>query len=182
MKTQKDITLPFIPGEEATEEDRRRWRESISEVLKDLHTRLRSDLDITPPIGAILPWHKSFTNTPSLPEGWVECNGQSLSDADSVYDGQTIPDLNGDERFLRGGSTSGTEQAHALEEHNHSFQAMYNITGSGYASRIPGHESAGSDIGNYSLNTTNWSTSGANTDADETRPINMSVVWIMRVK
>jgi hypothetical protein len=59
------------------------------------------------PIGSIVAWHKSFANTPSLPNGWVECNGQTLSDSESVYDGQVIPDLNGETRFIRGGATSG---------------------------------------------------------------------------
>lgn len=64
------------------------------------------------PIGAIIPWLKSYTNTPaSLPLGWVECNGQTLSDADSPINGEVIPNLNasggGTKRFLRGATTSG---------------------------------------------------------------------------
>jgi hypothetical protein len=47
------------------------------------------------PIGTILPWVKSLTNTPSLTGQFVECNGQTLSDADSVYNGVVIPNLNG---------------------------------------------------------------------------------------
>lgn len=63
---------------------------------------------IVAPIGAILAWLKSFTNTPqTLPTGWVECGGQTLSDADSVYNGQVIPNLNGNNQFPRGNSTSG---------------------------------------------------------------------------
>ncbi len=34
-------------------------------------------------------------STPELFEGWVECNGQTLSDADSEYNGAVLPDLNG---------------------------------------------------------------------------------------
>ena len=59
------------------------------------------------PIGTVLPWLKSLTNVPDLPVGFVECSGQTLSDEFSPLDGQTIPDLNGDNRFLRGNSTSG---------------------------------------------------------------------------
>ena len=47
------------------------------------------------PIGTILPWGKTLTNTPSLTGQFVECNGQVLSDAGSVYNGVTIPNLNG---------------------------------------------------------------------------------------
>lgn len=46
--------------------------------------------------------------TPYLPDGFVECNGQVLSDSDSPFNGETIPDLNVTKRFLRGSSTSGT--------------------------------------------------------------------------
>lgn len=62
-------------------------------------------------IGGILPWFKSFTNTPALPSEYVECNGQTLSDAQSVYNGQIIPTLNtglSSKRWLRGSTTSGT--------------------------------------------------------------------------
>jgi len=47
------------------------------------------------PIGAIIAWFKSYPNTPAtLPSGWVEANGAVVNDADSVYNGQTLPDLN----------------------------------------------------------------------------------------
>ena len=54
------------------------------------------------PVGSIVAWHKSFANTPALPDNWVQCNGQTLDDPDSPYDGATLPNLNGDGRFLRG--------------------------------------------------------------------------------
>ena len=48
-----------------------------------------------PPIGSILPWAKSFTGVPTLPQGWAECDGSTVSDAESPLNGQTLPDLNG---------------------------------------------------------------------------------------
>ena len=62
------------------------------------------------PVGTVCAWLKSYTNTPALDSRWVECNGQVLNDALSVYNGQTIPDLNGSSsthKFLRGMTTSG---------------------------------------------------------------------------
>jgi len=47
------------------------------------------------PVGAVVAWHKSFPNTPALPSSFVECNGQTINDSDSPYNGQTAPDLNG---------------------------------------------------------------------------------------
>ena len=62
---------------------------------------------MVPPIGVVMPWLKTMTGMPTLPDGWVECNGQTLSDSDSPFDGETIPDLNNNDLFLRGNATSG---------------------------------------------------------------------------
>ena len=60
------------------------------------------------PIGSIVGWLKSYTsNATSLPEGWKECDGSILTDERSVFDGQTLPNLN-DGYFFKGNSTSGT--------------------------------------------------------------------------
>ncbi|MCK4606915.1 MAG: hypothetical protein KAU35_06430 [candidate division Zixibacteria bacterium] len=75
---------------------------------------------ITVPVGSIIAWVKSFPNTPVLQEEYVECNGQTLSDPDSPYNGQTIPNLNGTtgiHRFLRGNLTSGGTGGYLKHEH-----------------------------------------------------------------
>jgi len=45
--------------------------------------------------------------TPNLPDGWAECDGSVLSDADSPYNGDTLPDLNTTPLFLRSDIASG---------------------------------------------------------------------------
>ena len=65
------------------------------------------------PVGGVIAWLKSFTNVPTLPDEYVELNGQVLSDAQSVFNGQTLPDLSGTtgshiKRFIRFSTTSGT--------------------------------------------------------------------------
>ena len=133
------------------------------------------------PIGAILPWHKSFTNTPALPSGFVECNGQTLSDAGSVYNGQTIPNLNGDARFIRGGSTSGVEQADAMQGHRHG--QTYNLWVNKNSGNNLGTGSSFADVdGGAILDPIADGVNGTPRVADETRPINITMVWIMRVK
>lgn len=80
------------------------------------------------PAGGVVAWLKSYTNTPALPSEYVECNGQTLSDAQSVYNGQTIPDLNTGtsyQRFLRGSTTSGTTGG--WPSHSHSLQQGYDL-------------------------------------------------------
>lgn len=59
------------------------------------------------PIGAIIPWAKSFNNVPSIPDAWLECDGSVISDSESPMNGETLPDLNGNNNFLRGNTTSG---------------------------------------------------------------------------
>jgi len=118
-----------------------------------------SNADLVP-IGAIIPFLKSYTNTPSMPSNYVECNGQTLSDAASVFNGQVIPDLNGSggtKRFLRGSSTSGTTGG--TETHHHSIPGPYTQGDSSY--------------GIYNAQNTNDSA---------TLPSYYEVVWILRIK
>lgn len=136
-----------------------------------------------PPIGTILPWHKDLTGTPALPEGWAELNGQTISDADSVYDGVTLPDLNGDGRFLRGGGTSGVEQEDQFQDHGHKTDGKY-----------PRYETG---TPTYDIDLTNTNAyyvahgvtdpreingNGTPRVGNETYPKNMSVVFIIRIK
>ncbi len=148
-----------------------------------------------PPIGSIIAWHKSMSGTPSLPYGWVECNGQTLNDVASPYHNQTIPNLNGNpsganspglsekaSMFLRGGTTSGTGQNDAFQGHKHSITSnaiayLYGGMDVDEEAEI-GLPSATIEVGNPISDGTN----GTPRTANETRPKNMTVVWIMRVK
>lgn len=58
------------------------------------------------PIAGVTAWDKAMTSE-GLPEGFVECNGQTVNDAESPLDGQSVPDLNGNNRLLKGNSSSG---------------------------------------------------------------------------
>jgi hypothetical protein len=169
------------------------------------------------PIGSVIAWHKSLSGVPALPDGWVECNGQTLSDVASPLNGQAIPDLNGQARFLRGGSTSGTTQSDAMQGHAHPPGTL-NITASGsHSHQMDAYRIRNGDSGNslfqavmppgYSTSDgakatsssvshthaadafagatgspTSDGASGTPRTASETRPVNMSVVWVMRVK
>lgn len=61
------------------------------------------------PIGSVIGYYTNlYTNPPaSLPKGWVSCNGQTLYDIDSPFNGKIIPNLNADSRILKGNSVSG---------------------------------------------------------------------------
>lgn len=119
-------------------------------------TAVNSDTDLTIDTDIMASGETyAIYSTPALEDCWVECNGQALSDADSKYNGATIPNLNasggGSQRFLRGSTTSGTTGG--SETHTHS------MTGSGgFQSNI------------YGMTTANH------------LPPYYEIVWIMRVK
>lgn len=131
------------------------------------------------PVGSIIAWHKSFANTPALPSGWVECNGQTLINPASPYNGQVIPNLNSDTQdgsansgmFLRGASTSGTMQADGTAPNGLSG-TVYGLMAASNTSTL----GSGWWNGNPAAPVTFSSTDS------ETRPANMTVVWIMRVE
>lgn len=131
------------------------------------------------PIGTILAWHKNLPNTPPLPFGFVECNGQVLNDTASPYNNQTMPNLNGEGRFLRGANKSGISQ----EMDWKSFY-IQSLSGNDYT-----HEPTLIPKSNYNpvgLFGGKWEILANKLyfkfDDSEVRPINMSVVWIIRVK
>lgn len=141
--------------------------------------------DWVTPVGGIIAWHKNFPNTPSLPTQFAECNGQVISDSESLYDGQTLPDLNGDARFLRGGSVSGIPQADAFQDHGHDLYLRSNFGASG-GGRDVGQEGANANqlmtTNDYVRDPIQINSNGVPRVDNETRPVNMSVVWIMRIK
>lgn len=121
---------------------------------------------VSSPIGSVVAFLKTLTGTPSLPSGWVECNGQTISDAESVYNGVVIPNLNasggGTQRFLRGATTSGTTGG--SETHTHTQNNSGN----------PANE--GALTGNH------FATNETATSATSTLPSYYGVVWILRIK
>jgi hypothetical protein len=133
------------------------------------------------PIGSIAAWNKSMTGVPSLPSGWVECNGQTLSDAGSPLNGQVIPDLNNavsaglKGRFLRGNTTSGVVESDLVRNHNHPF------TEEGFSPNSNCWSSDSCSGGYVGYEQTHNRTTDSSGGL-ETRPYNYSVVWIMRVK
>lgn len=101
---------------------------ALDQIQQDIYQRLDVEFSASlsasivgvAPVGAIIAWHKNlFSTTPTIPEGWAECNGQVIADIDSPMNGQQIPNLNGLGKFLRGGSASGVDQAQDFLQHTH---------------------------------------------------------------
>jgi hypothetical protein len=118
--------------------------------------------------------------TPYLPENFVECNGQTLSDSESIFTGLVIPDLNacsGTSRFLRGkttsGGTGGSEtHSHTVASHTHAVTVPSEAvcTGSG----------GGQNVGQDGAITSG--SAAPSTDAICTLPSYYEVVWVLRIK
>jgi hypothetical protein len=147
----------------------------------------------------------------TLPNNFHECDGSVISNVLSPMNGQTLPNLNSTGEFLRGGTTSGVAQSDQVKSHNHTQNAHSHASGTlagvltntypggGNTNIIgvgdyngPALFASGSDHKLYeeapfvtvsgttasATATNNSSTAGS---PDETRPVNMSVVWIMRI-
>ena len=75
--------------------------DSIDDITDNINT-----LHLAP-VGTILAWtpkpNKETWNPVELPDGWKECDGSQI--IGGIWDGQWLPNLNGEERFLRGAPT-----------------------------------------------------------------------------
>ena len=124
------------------------------------------------------------------------CNGSVIL-APSPWEGETTPNINGEERFLRGGVDSvqlETEEdslqahTHDLSDsgHNHGYDDKYADTdeyiiakGNNYGYQYS-HQSHARTTNSATSNIKVTDVNGART-SDETRPKNIRVVYIMKV-
>ncbi len=150
------------------------------------------------PIGTMLSWHKTLVGFAVLGEEWWECNGQIVVDPSSPLNGKQLPDLNHARRFLRGGTESGIEEEDSFKKHKHtgttggqSVNHIHTYTGSwkdhctgyGPVSKLMQYVSGTtpSTSTNTKGHTHTYNTSEIG-DNLETKPKNMSVVWIIKVR
>lgn len=135
------------------------------------------------PVGAVIAWLRTFLNTPSLPTEFAECNGQTVDDAESPYNGQTLPNLNasggGTKRSLRGSTSSGATGG--TETHYHTVDiGSFNSGG-------PSHTWFGaggfptSFVADY-RHTHSVNPPPKDSDTKNQLPPYYEVVWVMRIK
>merc|ERR1711892_70523 len=92
----------------------------LNNLIADLSSKqvtdielLRNDIEVVEdemhslnlaPIGTIVAWspktHYEGGTDVTLPSGWLECSGVQIKEG--IWKGETTPNINGDERFLRG--------------------------------------------------------------------------------
>ncbi|MCP4134981.1 MAG: tail fiber protein [bacterium] len=147
--------------------------------------------DLMAPVGSIVAWHKNFGSGATIPAGWIECDGSIINDGQSIYNGETVPDLNSSGRFMRGGAISGVLQNDATDvnglymnstgSHSHSFSyTSANFDGYGGGGNR-GRADEAAAIGGSTGSAGNHEHTMYSDDS-ETRPTNMSVIWIIRIK
>jgi hypothetical protein len=141
-------------------------------------TRIGGSIGVVP-IGAIVAHYAGgIANAATLAEcrdaGFAACDGttpasQGISEA-VITD--AMPDLNGEARFLRGGTAAGTAQDHALQSHTHALpnNAPESCMNFFLVASNPA-----------AVTTVQTGVAVGNT-AGETRPTNRSVLWLMRVR
>ncbi|HWR83318.1 MAG TPA: hypothetical protein VN285_08445 [Candidatus Deferrimicrobium sp.] len=139
------------------------------------------------PVGAITAWLKSYPNTPPLFEEFVECNGQTITDPDSPYNGMAVPDLNGQNRFLRGNLSSGGNGG--SDTHNHQWgkntvEASGVLTGKLYNAPAThkSYDSDGTEKYFYCGGQQGELSGDYYTAKGGTLPTYYEVVWIIRIK
>jgi len=140
-------------------------------------------------IGDMKLWHKNFgAGTQSLQWGWVEMDGSTISDSESPLNGQTVEDLNGEARFFRASATSGIKQDFKTEDlytrisHDGGTSRLYYDELSSPSWDSDYYGSLPSRTANVTARTSGVVVESLGTTDDETRPINMSVFLIMKIK
>ena len=136
-------------------------------AMREHLNALKALIDLVLPVGSVVGFMKSLANVPVLPGSWVECNGQTISDAESPLNGGAVPDLNGAMGgapcFLRGALASGGTGG--SESHAHGMDL--NLNG--------GSVTQGADFPVVPPGV--YTTAGASS-----LPTYYEVVWVLRVK
>ena len=150
-------------------------------------TTINSDTDLT--LSAdIMTSGENFTiyGIPYLPDGYVEANGQTISDSDSPYNGFAVRNLNGttdaNKYFIRGSLTSGTTGG--TTTHNHQVFYHPDLT-HGYGYDSSGVANVGlQKVDNFTGTASGWAfETGANSySSNVTSPLYMEMVFIVRIK
>ena len=165
--------------------------EQVNQILRrDLdQVTINADLIYEAPIGAIIAWtpkpDSNTLNPTDLPSGWVLCDGSQIEGG--IWDGRMTPNLNSERRFLRGGSI---EDVLAVEEESTNYRDIFFLPHDTGHDKTTAHEFQCSEFNGvrlYGLEVD--SNDGRNDDylcehigGDETRPKNMNVLWIMKIK
>ena len=91
--------------------------EDNGNIIRDNQNSIRFIEESKPPLGTILAWVSKATPEQTeniineLPTGWMKCDGGLIA-SESPWAGYHTPNLNGEGRFLRGGSPDDSNTFH----------------------------------------------------------------------
>lgn len=134
------------------------------------------------PVGAILPFVGSLD---SLPQGWLPCDGRTVSDANSPFHGKALPNLM-DNRFVMGvasadelNSTGGSNEITTGGQHHHTGTATNRVK---QISGAPRHLDSSGDRGFRHTHGLQLNVNGNHNHGGEGRPQYHGTYFIIRVK
>jgi len=176
----------------------------IDQQKQEYTTMVNNILPHLTPVGSIVAWRGFQFAGVDIPIGWQLCDGSVITEGPLA--GKNTEDLNGQGRFLRGGSSAGSLQDDALQTHQHTVSDpghTHTDTGHSHAFSYTGVEDQDGDNANDRTQAHKKAMSGSTSSANaqittnqagvsvgeatsartdgETRPKNMSVQWIIRV-
>ncbi len=128
--------------------------------------------------------------TPKLNLNWYECNGQTISDPESHWDGKVLPDMNNATQvFLRGANSSGGTGGSDTKnlQHNHTWITSGSIRGIeiSTAQELKTFDSAGNSkefSAQGNLQTPPFYTNKQLTTSQDILPSYYDIVRIIRIK
>ena len=153
------------------------------------------------PIGTVIDWWRPNSNFP-IPLGYSICDGQTLNDPDSPFDGQTLPDMT--DRFVRGVTNPtatlgliGGSAVTTFDTHNHAWSLFnsaedwysWQSNGTSTTLMIAWGDGVGAEgSGEYPIGTSSTSSStrtwytNDDTHNHEVTPLYVGLLKLMRIK
>ncbi len=115
-----------------------------------------------------------------LHPAFEKCDGQTLNDSTSPFDGRQLPNTNSAREFLRGGNLSGVKESDAFQGHEHQVSFSQSSNTYDYYRVDNTYFVLSNDTDTVGIK--DKSGYGTARYDVETRPVNMSVIYIIKVR
>ena len=121
---------------------------SNSDISLATQQSIKAYVDAIVPVGTIMEWDKDYGSIPTLSGFWAECNGQVISDSESIFNGKRIRNLNGGSINLTLTWTADAGGSYATVSANDikAINKGDSVTGSGIAAGSRVIDISGNDV------------------------------------
>merc|ERR1719356_1687059 len=211
FRTIEDVLADLDECQRTLEGDIADLKRDMEEVKQNF-TVVDEELMNIMPLGSIVAWvpkpDRGATNRSEIPVGWTYCDGSPIKEG--IWKGLSTPDLNGRNDFLRGGSWSdylnhedfanqnldlklvkeeeNLDHTHPFKVETHDHGHFCKDSGGGIENKVC-HVDKLTIEGDTESEKLRLTYSGLSLEqnenyktADETRPVNTYVIWIIRVQ